>query len=259
MNFAELRSKPHTSVSAIREFVCCPRKFSLHHVERAQPAYRAAALVLGTAWHETLGKWLDGTTSVEDLRACLRDGIDVGLSSNSVPVLFDDVGEDRGTLIDTAIRMLDVFLGRVPKPEVTIGVEVPFCLDLAHPVTGEVLPVPFIGAIDAIVLDRAKSAVWEIKTGWKRWSADQLEFDIQPTAYGIAARREGYQGSDLKILVTTKTGRPDVQIERIVRCLQDEVDLVELAFGVHRAVQAGVDYPARGWQCRSCPYGGVCR
>jgi CRISPR/Cas system-associated exonuclease Cas4 (RecB family) len=259
MNLTDLRSQPHTSVSAIKEFVLCARRFTLHYIERAQPAYRASALLLGTAWHETLGKWLNGMTNIDELGAHLRDGIDAGLGSNTVPVLFADERENKGTLIDTAIRMLDVFLARVPKPEMTIGVEVPFSLDLAHPVTGEVLPIPLVGAIDAIVLDRAKGAVWEFKTAWKRWSVDQLQFDIQPTAYGIAARREGYEGSDLKILVTTKTGKPDVQIERIVRCRRDEEDLVEIAFGVHQAVQAGVEYPNRGWQCRSCPYGGVCR
>jgi hypothetical protein len=162
-------------------------------------------------------------------------------------------------MTDSAIRMLDVFLAKVPRPEMTVGVEVAFSLELSHPVTGEVLPVPLVGAIDAIVLDHGKGAIWELKTAKKKWSADQLDFDIQPTAYGIASMREGYDGAEMKLLVTTKTSKPDVQVERIVRCGRDEEELAEVAFGVHRAVEAGVDYPSRGWQCRTCPYAGVCR
>jgi hypothetical protein len=34
--------------------------------------------------------------------------------------------------------------------------------------------------------------VWELKTGKRRWSIDQLDFDVQPTAYGMAARALGH-------------------------------------------------------------------
>jgi hypothetical protein len=242
MHLSELRSRPHTSVSAIKEFITCPRKFTLHYIDKIQPAYRASALVLGTAWHETIGHWLNGATNVDELRALLRDGIDAGLRSNTMPVLFDDEGEDQGTMTDSAIRMLDIFLAKVPRPEMTVGVEVAFSLELSHPVTGEVLPVPLVGAIDAIVLDRGKGAVWELKTSKKKWSADQLEFELQLTAYTVAARRLGYEGADLKLLVTTKTSMPDVQVERLVRCRRDEEELAVIAFGVLEAAAAGIDY-----------------
>jgi protein gp37 len=155
--------------------------------------------------------------------------------------------------------LLDVFLAKVPRPEMIVGVEVAFALELAHPVTGEVLPVPLVGAIDAIVLDRGKGAIWELKTAKKKWSADQLEFDLQLTAYGIAARRQGYDGADLMLLVTTKTSKPDAQVERIVRCRRDEEELAVIAYGMIEAAAAGIDYPSRGWQCRTCAYAGACR
>jgi len=156
------------------------------------------------------------------------------------------------------MRMLDVFLARVPLPEQVHGVEVPFSLQLVHPVTGEIHPRPLIGAIDAIVEERGRPAVWELKTGKKKWSADQLDFDLQPTAYGIAVRSLGYKDARLTLLVTTKGKTPDVQVEHLVRHRRDELELVETVFAVARAVDAGVDYPNRGWQCRSCPYAGAC-
>ena len=39
----------------------------------------------------------------------------------------------------------------------------------------------------------------------------------------------------------------------------DEEELAEIAFGVYRAVEAGVDYPNRGWQCGTCAFGAACR
>ena len=38
-------------------------------------------------------------------------------------------------------------------------------MELAHPVTGELLPVPLIGALDAVVSDGETTSVWELKGG----------------------------------------------------------------------------------------------
>jgi hypothetical protein len=118
-------------VSTIKEHITCPRKFTLQYIEKAQPFYRASALVVGTAWQETIGHWLNGATNTDELRAHLRDGIDAGLRNTTIAVLSDDEGEDQGTMTDSAIRMLDVFLAKVARPEITVGVEVAFALELS--------------------------------------------------------------------------------------------------------------------------------
>lgn len=255
----ELRKKPHTSVSAIRTALACMRKYHLQYVLKIQPAFRSAALVFGSAWHETIGVWLtDANAPKEQLQQHLRDGLTARLRGES-NVLFDDEDEDEGSLVDMAVRMLDAFITLVPRPEKALAVEMAFELELAHPTTGELLPVPLIGALDAVVLEGGRGAVWELKSSKKRYSQDQFEFDLQATTYGIAAREGGYDGVDLKFLITTKTKNPDVQRETVIRHRADEDELAEIAFGVHRAVEAGVDYPNRGWQCRVCPYAAVCR
>lgn len=255
----ELRKKPHTSISAIKTYLSCPRRFSLHYLQKVQPAFRPAALVFGSAWHETIGLWLsDDTAGLEQLRDHLRDGLAARIRGEN-NVLFDDENEDEASLIDTAIRMLDAFITLVPRPEKTLAVEMAFRLELAHPVTEEVLPVALIGALDAVVLEGGRGAVWELKSGKKKWSADQFEFDLQATAYGIAARQEGYDGVDLKFLITTKTQKPDVQRETVIRHRADEDELVQIAFGVLRAVEAGIDMPIRGWQCGTCAFSSACR
>ena len=255
----ELRKKPHTSVSAIKEYLLCPRRFFLHYILKIEPAFRPVALVFGSAWHTVISRWLlrDGVEHAE-LQEHLRDELVARIQGEN-NVLFDDADEDEGTVVDTAVSMLDVFLAKVPRPEQTLGVEIPFELELAHPQTGELLDAPLIGALDAVVLEGGKGAIWELKTAKKKWSPDQFEFDLQATAYGVAARHEGYDGAELRFLITTKTKKPDVQRETVVRHRGDEDELVEIAFGVRTAVEAGVDYPNRGWQCGTCPYAGECR
>jgi hypothetical protein len=170
--------------------------------------------------------------------------------------LFEDE-EDLGETIDLGLRMLDAFILHVPRPEQVLGVEVPFVLEVVHPVTGEIAPVPLIGGMDAVVLDEAKVVVWELKTGKRKWS-DQLEYDPQPTGYQMAARELGHEDPQVKLLLSTKTTRPDVQVERLVRRPADERELAETVLDVAHAVKVGVDVRIRAWGCRSCTYASRC-
>ena len=160
--------------------------------------------------------------------------------------------------IDAGIRMLDVFLERVSLPARVIGVEVPFVIELVDQLTGEVVSRPLIGAIDALVEDEHAACVVELKTAKRRWSSDQLDYDPQMTAYAMAARELGYVNPKLALVVATKTKTPDVQIERLVRHQNDERELVETAFTLERAIEAGVDTRVRGWACKTCPYSEAC-
>jgi hypothetical protein len=112
--------------------------------------------------------------------------------------------------------------------------------------------------MDAIVEEEARPIVLELKTSKRRWGQDQIDFDFQPTAYRAAARTVGYDDVGLELIVTTKGKTPLVQSERLLRHDRDERELAEIVFGVHRAVDAGADYPMRGWQCRSCPHADAC-
>jgi CRISPR/Cas system-associated exonuclease Cas4 (RecB family) len=166
--------------------------------------------------------------------------------------------EDLGECIDLGVRMIDVFVGKVPRPDQVLGVEVAFSLDLADSKTGELFTTPLIGAIDALVVDNDRPTVLELKTSKKKWSADQLEFDLQPTVYRMGARVHDVRNPELRMVVTTKTKTPAVQIEAVTRTKRDEKELVEVVSSFLRALDAGVDHPLRGWQCRSCPYAGRC-
>jgi CRISPR/Cas system-associated exonuclease Cas4 (RecB family) len=258
MTLRELRGLPHFSISQLKTFLQCPRKYRFHYVDRLEPEFRPIALAFGTAFHVAVGyRLLQPSTARDELHTIFRDSLMAEVKADGIPVLFEDE-EDLGQTIDLGIRMLDVFLEKVPLPERVLGVEVPFVIELEHPVTGEIASLPLIGGVDAIVVDEGKLFVWELKTGKKKWSADQIEYDPQPTAYTMAARELGHNEAEVKLLVTTKTNRPDVQIERLVRRRGDESELAETALDVLHAVKAGVDARIRGWGCRPCAFADRC-
>jgi hypothetical protein len=98
----------------------------------------------------------------------------------------------------------------------------------------------------------------EHKSSSKKYTQDQLRFDQQPTGYKLAARQAGMGDVSVRFQVVTKVKVPTVQVADLERGPQDEDDFLRTVGGVLRAIDAGVSYPLRGWQCRSCPYSHAC-
>lgn len=256
----ELRKKPHLSISAVKSWLQCPRRYALQYVERTRPDYVPAALILGSAWHAAVAGWLDKVADDETLDEQLREDLRERLRRDDLPVLFDDAEEDADRFVERAVAMFTAFRGSVQRPKKVLGTEIAFAIELAHPRTGEVLASPVIGAMDAIVVEEdGVGSLLELKTAKKKWSPDQAEFDPQVTLYRRAARELGYDGVRLRIMVTTKAREPQVQVLDVARNDGDEAELAELFFEVHRAIEAGIAPRQRGWACRTCQYAGACR
>ncbi|MDI3290704.1 PD-(D/E)XK nuclease family protein [Polyangium sp. 15x6] len=255
-SLAELRRQPHTSIAQLRMFLHCPRQYRLKYIDRVQPSFRPIAMVFGAIWHETVDKYLLGA-GPEEMRELFRGGLEAAVKASAPPVLFNE-DEDLGQMNDLGVRMIGVFVERVPRPKRVLGVEVDFLLELADPSTGEMLPVPLVGAIDAVVSTSGRKAVWEFKTAARKWSAPMLQYDLQPTAYAMAARKV-FGKVQVVLIVATKTKKPDIQIEQLSRGKGDERDLAATAASALRGIKAGVDHPVRGSQCVSCPFAWKCR
>jgi putative RecB family exonuclease len=259
----ELRQLHHISVSQLKTFISCPRRHALAYTHCVAPQFRPIALTFGTAWHEAIGFHLTTSTKAtpadrDAVKGIFRERLSIAVEGDKVPVLFDE-GDDLGKCIDQGVKMIDVFMDRVELPDRVVGVELPFSLEITDPEFGDVLDVPLIGALDALVIDGGIPQVWELKTAKRKWSADMLEFDLQPTAYGMAAEQLGYDDPDLILLVATKTTKADVQVERLVRTKADRDDLRVTAQSVSAAISAGIDHPIRGWACKGCPYSHACK
>lgn len=251
----------HLSVSSIKEYLACPRKFRLRRIDGLVPAFRPVSLAFGSAFHEgvafglhkhSLGESPHSEETQQHFRERLREQI----NESDAPVLFDDQ-EDEGALADKGLEMLDAFWHEVPLPDRVIGIEQRFSLSIQGP-NGESLP-PLIGSVDAAVETADTPSVWELKTARQRWPEDKLEHDIQPTAYRMAFRARHGVDPELVLGVVTKTRKPAVQLVKLRRNRADEKELMETAASVCRALDAGVDHPVRSWACKTCEYAEVCR
>jgi len=251
----------HLSVSSLKEYLACPRKFRLRRIEQRLPEYRPAALAFGTAFHQAIAfglfqHSLGESATGEAVHAKFRDALHREIHADEVPVLYQDDESEEG-LVDKGIEMVEAFWQHVPLPDGVIGIEKRFSIELHDPDTGEVLP-PLVGSIDAAVEARGRPVVWELKTGKQRWSEDQLLHDFQSTGYQRAFRTEYGVNPDLMLAVVTKARQPTVQLTKLRRSAGDERELLETAASICRAVEAGVDHRVRTWACKSCEYAGAC-
>ena len=98
-----------------------------------------------------------------------------------MPVLFEDA-EDLGQCIDLGARMIDTFIGKVPRPDQVLGAEVPFSLGLADSKTGELFPMPLIGALDTA--DPADNGTFGLR--WRQ-SQRTCGVKVRTADEGIAA------------------------------------------------------------------------
>lgn len=254
------------SISQIKEYLICPRRYQLHRVLAVEPAFLPVPLALGNAVHAGFAATylgIQATGRVIPLEATLQAFRDEwsGVTDGPLALALD---EDDPDPVDVGTRILTAFHRHVVETgEVSVvAVELPFDgVELSDPDTGEVLDEKLSGVMDLVVREgsRGNVVVVEHKTAARKWTRDQLDHDFQLTAYQIAARQKlGLGDVGLRYQVVTKTKVAAVQVEDVVRDDLADVDFLRTAAGVLRAIGSGSFWPVRSWACRSCQYAHAC-
>lgn len=256
----------YTSVSQIRCWLKCPKQFELKYIRGVPPAFVPVNLAFGSAIHEALAAYYSeikatGAPLRRDLlldvfRAAWEDA-----QGGSIPLQGDEDGDDLSQVIDKGMSMLNAFHEHVSRvrPFEVESVELPFTIPLHDPDTGEPLEEALTGVIDLVVVEQGRRLVVEHKSAIRKWTDDQLRFDLQVSGYKLAAREAGLGEVGLRFQIISKAKIPAVQVADLERGYQDEDDFVRTTVGVLKAVDAGISYPIRGWACRTCPYASACR
>ncbi|MBI5543814.1 MAG: PD-(D/E)XK nuclease family protein [Deltaproteobacteria bacterium] len=257
----------YTSVSQVKTYLRCPRQFELKYVRGVPAAFLPAPLVFGSAFHSALAAYY-GEMEVSGMPLRRDHVLDVFRTEwaraldGPVPLQVDEEEDAATSLVDKGVSMLHAFVEHAEKnlEGVTVeAVESSFAVVIHDPDSGEPLEEQLVGTMDLVVLDHGQRVVVEHKTSAKKYSADQLRYDLQLTGYKIAARQAGMGDVGLRFQVITKAKVPAVQVVDVARDDQDEEDFVRTAVGVLRAIDAGVSYPVRStWMCRSCQYAHAC-
>ena len=256
-----LRDAPHTSISSIKTYLICPQKYFHRYVLDSEPTHRSVNLILGSAVHEAIATFYVGlgTTGKAPPEAELLSVFDDAWNRDlerDPPVRSNDIGVDK----DLGLALVKAFHEGAPRPARVVAVEHPFAIPLRSPTGDETSDQLIVGAIDAVVADKAgQVTLLEAKTAKRRWSAVQLQYDIQPTIYRTAAWELGIADDPaLRFDFVLKLKKPVFEPVEVVRTDDDETEAMTVLWQVCRAVDAGVFYKVRSWACADCEFAHLC-
>ncbi len=253
---AALRDAPHCSVSSIKTYLMCPEKYRHRYIAQTPPSHRNVALVLGRALHDAIEAYYrfvqkeTGRPPVSLLTDTFSTSWSRGLLGD-VTVKAEDVGHEK----DMGQKLVQTFYEGVPEPLEVLAIEESFAFPVSP--TDERL---IVGAIDAIVVnDDGQIVIVENKSAKRRWSADQLAYDIQPTLYSHAARELGVaEQPALRYDFLLKLRKPRFESVDVFRPREAVTELFQLFRSVLAAIDADIFYRARSWACNDCEYAYVC-
>lgn len=243
----------HISVSQIRCFLDCPRKFRFRYVDHAPPERRSVHLAFGIAVHATIAFWLEER----------RDGRDGGLdralrtfradwASELSDPLVDLEGKDSAALGALGASLVSLFVQRFAE-EPVVQIEERVEATLVDTATGGTVPVPLVGYLDFA----GDGWIAEVKTVSRKTSP--FEWSLQLAAYSYAVRERTGVRPRVRVIELVKTGEPRILVEELTLGDRDEAWFVEVASEVHAAANNNAFFPSPSFRCTTCEYRRRCR
>jgi len=261
-SLAAMRQGLHVSVSQVKSWLMCSRKYQFQYVLGAEPAHRPVALAFGTAVHRALESFYerlrdDGRQpSVDEVQTAFVDRWAVEVS-DPLPLLFDD-GQDAGQVRDLGVSLMGAFCQQGFVPDEVLAVEQPFAMELVDPQTAEVCDIPLIGAIDLVARHQGRVWLVEHKTAARRFTPDRIAYDFQPTCYLMASRTLGLDHPAAAFQILLKQKKPAVETIPLTRTENDESEMIDTFLHALRGIEAGAFPRNRGWGCADCQFKGRC-
>ena len=256
---SELREQLHVSVSQLKCYLKCPEKYRLQYVVGAEPEFRPANLVIGSAVHEGLAAHYSAvmqTSKSPEMEVCMDAFQDSLTAARKGKIPIEDIGKDLEAI---GIGLLKAFYDRVHEnPPKVVGVEYPFSIELHDPVTGEALEEKLVGALDLVVEENGRKIIGEHKSAARRWPKDQIEHDLQLAGYKLVGQKLGMRDVGLRLQILTKTKVPTLVVEDTDRDEKAIQEFLATTVGVLKAVDAGVFFPIRTTMCTGCPFQRQC-
>ena len=259
-----LRQQPHVSFTQIDQYLRCPLKYKFTYVDRLEPEFVPAALAFGSGIHGAAAFLFNGAAAGAPPALAEVQGYFESywnLETEHKPIRFGE-RDTKASLLDLAVRMLEVlYRNREPGTEI-LGVEQPFDVPLIDLDTGEVLDRALVGTLDLIERDaEGRTVVVDLKTSARKYSDVQVETSLQLSVYSYATVMNGLGDQEdlrLRFDVLTKTKQPELCRHWTQRDRAASVRLFRLVAEVLHAIESAVFHPNPGWQCKDCPFRSQC-
>ena len=253
----------HLSYSSINLYLTCPEHWRRKYLLK-QPQPSSAALVVGSAFHETVQRAIiaNAETGGQGPRLTAiwpevwnakmeTDGASVDWGADTPEQHFND-----GLRLVNAAPVQGMIDAIKPlRDEQGYFIERKLSIDVPG------VPIPIIGYVDIVTDDGVPG---DFKTSRARWSQSDAESETQPLFYLAALHQAGIPspGNRFRHFVVTKTATPTATVIEHSHTWDEIVWLYELIRQVWRGIEAEV-FPTNpnGWLCsaRHCGYWSQCR
>jgi CRISPR/Cas system-associated exonuclease Cas4 (RecB family) len=261
LSLERMREGLHLSASALKTFLSCPWKFRLRYVDGAKPESQPSALILGKAVHAALAEHhlclMKETRLAPDAVLTCFDGNLSREAEIDLPIQFKGC-EDLDSLRETGRGLVEVYLEEATTGKI-LAVEQPFQTGLADPRTGEELEPKLVGFFDMIEEDEdGNVSVVEIKTAARKWSAGQVELDLQGSLYAEAVSRSGLapdgREARLRYDILVKNKKPILDRQHTARGPEERRMALCIAVDALKAIEAGAFFRNPSWACQGCQF-----
>jgi CRISPR/Cas system-associated exonuclease Cas4 (RecB family) len=240
-------------------------QYRFQRIDRLEPEFTSQNLVYGSAIHAAASwLWRLRKEGVRVLTGEIRDvfsGTLEKLVGEAGRVLFED-GESLDSLEIEGQTLVDVLIAGQRDDETILEVDLDFSVPLVNS-HGESLEKVLVGELDLLVARGTENrlTIVDLKTSGKKYGADKVANDLQPSAYAYALTQlyPGEQVGDFEFAVILKTRKPELVPYPTTRTQEDFDRLFMLAKTADRLIEAGAFLPNKGsFFCKSCAFQGPC-
>jgi PD-(D/E)XK nuclease superfamily len=189
-----MRRQPHVSFTQIDQYLRCPLKYRFTYVDRLTPEFVPAALAFGSGIHGAAAFLFNGAAAgappaLDEVQGYFESYWN--LETEHKPIRFGEK-DTKASLLDLAVRMLEVlYRNREPGTEI-VGVEQPFDVPLIDLDTGEVLERALVGTLDLIERDAERRVVVvDLKTSARKYTDLKVDLSLQLSVYSYATAMNG--------------------------------------------------------------------
>ncbi|PKN28134.1 MAG: hypothetical protein CVU65_00200 [Deltaproteobacteria bacterium HGW-Deltaproteobacteria-22] len=261
----------HLSASSISTLIECPREFLYHYIQGQPPQDTGAALILGSAVHESLAYFYNSVKQ-SGTEPTLTELVDVASAAidapQRAPISFKK-GESIDSLKSQASAMLTAFLATGYRPAHILAVEFKFVLPLVNPFSGEQLPECLLGTFDLVEERNGQIVVTDHKTAARIDNDKVAAPDTQMSLYSLAAKTIfDVDDVSLQYQFLQKSKIPAVTLQTIARHdpAKEERGALTLAASASTIISLALshDHPQlvlpkhRSWRCGGCSYRSMC-
>jgi len=245
---------PYLSVSQITTWLACPRKYRFRYVDKREPESRSGNLAFGSAVHSAIEWWHNERIAgrVPELANALRI-FRADWTAQVTDPLLDLEERTPEELQAVGEALVTLFVERFANDPPPTVAEQRFEVVLRDPATGNLLPVPLVGVLDAV----EDGLCWELKTAARKNHIS--DYSLQLAAYSYAVRETTGVRPRIRVVQLVKTKVPKIEVEETMLSDREEAWFAEVAAEVYDAITRGAFPPNPSWMCPRCEYRGACR